>query len=204
MWNRDLEISRQQKCILQASGVFRYVTGEGGRRHGREMGWQRTPPRVRSPWWRELGVSDTQFVTKPLLWFSGREIYQRQWERLNIWYLGQFSKITVGVLLTYVRESWLAMNRPPGVPLGSTQKTPGFLACPCLLLLFFNFICLTGNQSSRTGAFHRVRKPGFYHNCSWFPLGGSTVCLWGIAPYSQGCWWRFWDKECSIEKSLWS
>lgn len=91
------------------------------------------------------------FLTKTLPWFSHREIYQRQWEGLNIKYSGLVSKIMVAVLLTCIQANWLSVSRSLRVALGSTWKTSGYLACPCLFyFIFFCFVCSTVKQSQKT------------------------------------------------------
>lgn len=127
--------------------MFRYSIGENGRRITRETGWQRRPPQCQVPLLAGSWCLNTIFFTKTWPWFSHREIYQRQWEGLNVKYSGLFSKIMVAVLLTCIQANWLSVSRSLRVTLGSTRKTSGYLASPCLFYLFFFLFCLFNSQA---------------------------------------------------------
>lgn len=159
MWNRDLENFQQQKCILQTLlcvGTWWVMVGEG-----LEEKWAaEETPQCQVPWWREL-ESDTPLFAKPFPWFSGGQF---TWDSESEW----TSHIRVCFLKLWLASGslypgeWPAVNRSLGSPQTAPGNPQGSLPVPA----FFYFVCSTENPSSRTGAFHRVRYPGFHTNCS--------------------------------------
>ena len=144
---------------IHVSGLC-YVTvrdGWGEEKGGREAGVAEGPPQMAGPPASWSLMSDAFSLPKYCYGFP-RGKFTREW--LNIkysgLYSGLFSKIMVGILLTCIQESLLAMSRALRVAWDNTLKTSGVLAGPWLFL----FCLLNGKPIQRDWCFLlRFRKP---------------------------------------------